>query len=124
MYNQNSEEIQKVISNYFQGIFKGDIDLLESTFDKNALLYGDINGQSYFKTLNNYIEGVRNRKSPSELGEQFNMKIVSIEIFNDIAIAKLNCPMLGFNYIDFLSLNKINDKWLIVNKLFTNNTNV
>ncbi|MNL80100.1 putative lumazine-binding protein [compost metagenome] len=81
---------------------------------------GDVNGQAYFKTLDQYLDGVRNRKSPFELGESFRMEIMSIEVINQIAVAKVRLPMFEFNYHDLLSLTKVDGKWLIVNKLLTN----
>jgi hypothetical protein len=119
MINDDSRRVNHVIENYFQGIYSGDVRLLESTLHKDALLFGDINGTPYFKKLTDYIRGVRERKSPKELGEKFQMKVVSLEITNSLAVAKLSSPMFGFNYIDYLSIHKIEDDWLIVNKLFT-----
>ena len=120
MFEQDVKQIQSVITNYFEGIFYGDIDKLESAFFSQCLLIGDINGQSYFKNLQEYLSGVKNRKSPDELGEKFMMKILGIESVNDIAYAKLHLPMLGFNYYDYVSLSRIDGTWLIVNKIFTN----
>jgi hypothetical protein len=119
-YADNATAVAAVLSNYFKGIFNGDVELLRSTFDPQALVTGDINGQSYFKSLDQYLEGVKNRKSPSALNETFRMEILAIEIINFIAIAKVRVPMFEFNYYDLLSLNKINGEWVIINKLLTN----
>lgn len=120
MFEQDVKEIQAVIINYFEGIFYGDIDKLESAFLPQCLLIGDINRQPYFKNLQEYLSGVRSRKSPDQLGEEFRMKILGIESVNDIAYAKLHLQMLGFNYYDYVSLSRIDGRWLIVNKIFTN----
>ncbi|MDI9257929.1 nuclear transport factor 2 family protein [Flavobacterium sedimenticola] len=120
MYSKESIAIQQTIQNYFNGIFNGDTMLLLKVFHPNCLLIGDINGQPYFKDVNQYLMGVKERKSPSELSEPFRMEILSIEVLGNNAVAKLHVPMLGFNYYDFLSLSKINSEWVIVNKLFTN----
>lgn len=120
MFEENCIQIQKVIENYFYGVFDGNIEKLRKVFHPKALLIGDINGESYFKTLAEYLEGVKDRKSPKELNESFNMKIISLEILGNNAIAKLNVPIFGYNYYDLMSLSKINDNWVIVNKLFTN----
>jgi len=119
-YTDKATAVSAVLSNYFQGIFTGDVDLLRSTFHPQAVVAGDINGKPYFKTLDEYLEGVKNRKSPLELGETFRMDIKSIEIINSIAVARLHVPMFEFNYYDLISLNKVNEKWVIVNKLLTN----
>lgn len=120
MFEKSVIEIQAVINNYFEGIFYGDLQKLESAFHPQCLLFGDINGQPYFKTLPEYLEGVKNRKSPYESGEIFRMKVLGIEVLGSNAIVKLHVPMLGYNYYDFLSLSKVNGKWMIVNKMFTN----
>lgn len=119
-YNKHSKEIKAVISDYFSGIYTGDITQLEGVFHSEGQLFGDINGKPYFKTITEYIDGVSNRKSPKDLGEDFKMEICSIEILGHIAIVKAQVPMLGYNYLDLLSLTKINDAWKIVNKIFTN----
>ncbi len=114
-----SKEIETVVSEYFNGIYSGNSEQLESVFYPEALLFGDIMGSPYFKTAKQYIEGVRNRKSPKELVELFKMEILSLEIIGNNAMVKAQLPMLGYNYIDLLSLSKINGDWKIVNKLFT-----
>jgi hypothetical protein len=119
-YSDNATAVAAVLSTYFEGIFNGDAELLRSTFHPQALVIGDINGQPYFKSLDQYIDGVKNRKSPRELNETFHMEILSIEIINSIAVVKARVPMFDFNYYDLLSLNKIGGKWVIVNKLLTN----
>jgi hypothetical protein len=119
-YSDNATAVAAVLSTYFEGIFNGDAELLRSTFHPQTLVIGDINGQPYFKSLDQYIDGVKNRKSPRELNETFHMEILSIEIINSIAIVKARVPMFDFNYYDLLSLNKIDGKWVIVNKLLTN----
>ena len=121
-YNENAEAISSVLANYFKGVFKGDVELLRSIFHPQSLVSGDINGQQYFKSLDQYLDGVRNRKSPQSLDETFKMEILSIEIINSIAVAKVHLPMFEFNYYDLLSLSKIGGRWVIVNKLLTNVT--
>ena len=119
-YSKSAMAVSAVLTNYFKGIFTGDTDLLRRVFHSEALVAGDINGQPYFKSVAQYLEGVENRKSPLELHEKFQMDIVSIEIINSIAVAKVHLPMFGFNYYDLLSLTKVDGEWIIINKLLTN----
>lgn len=121
-YNDNATAISAVLSNYFNGVFNGDVAILRRVFHPETLVSGDINGQPYFKTLDQYLDGVKNRKSPQALNETCRMEILSIEIINSIAVAKVHLPMFEFNYYDFLSLSKIDGQWFIVNKLLTNVT--
>jgi hypothetical protein len=119
MHEESVIEISKVIEKYFNGIFYGEVGLLAEVFHPKALLFGDVNGEPYFKTNGEYLEGVKNRKSPAELGETFRSKILALEIQNGIATARLSTPMFEYNYHDYLSLNRIDEKWWIVSKLFT-----
>lgn len=121
-YNDNATAISAVLLNYFNGVFNGDVSLLRSIFHPQTLVSGDINGQPYFKTLDQYLDSVKNRKSPHALNETFRMEILSIEIINLIAVAKVHLPMFDFNYYDLLSLSKVDGQWIIVNKLLTNVT--
>lgn len=118
MYDKFSREIETVVSDYFHGIYNGDSDKLENTFHSQALLFGDIKGEPYFKTVADYIDGVKSRRSPKDFGEEFNMEIIAIEIIGNMATVKAHLPMLGFNYYDFLSLSLVRGEWKIVNKLF------
>ncbi|MCR4029805.1 MULTISPECIES: nuclear transport factor 2 family protein [Flavobacterium] len=109
--------ITAVITDYFNGIYNGDVPLLQSVFHPQAIIGFDLSGETHFKTLNQYLEGVKNRKSPNELGEEFKMKILSLEIINNTAVAKVQVPIFEYDYYDFLSLIVVDEKWVISNKL-------
>ena len=120
---ENSKEdslaIGKVLDNYFKGIYEGDIALLSSTFNPGTLLFGDVKGQPYAKTLDEYLDGVKNRKSPKDSGQPFKGEVLSVDVINSIAIAKVKVKMYAFDYQEMLSFHKIAGKWLIVNKMIT-----
>lgn len=119
MYQNKAEKINKVISNYWEGIFTGNVEQLRQSFHRQAYLYGDVKGEEYLKSLEEYLDGVAQRKSPSELGEEDRMEVLALEIIGDVAIVKLHAPMLGYNYYDFLSLAVVKGEWKIVNNLLT-----
>lgn len=117
---QNKQEITRVLEElYLQGIYKGDTVLLHEAFHPDALLFGDINGTPYAKTARAYIEGVGSRVSPEKSGGPFEPKILSIDVINSIAVAKLNLKMYTFNYYNFITLHQIAGKWVIINKTLT-----
>lgn len=118
-YSVVSTEIVSVIENYFEGIYKGDVELLRSVFHRDTLLFGNIKGIPYQKNVDGYLAVVATRKSPEVLNEPFQMEVLSIEVIGTIALAKVHVPMLGYNYYDYLSLLKLDQEWKIVSKLFT-----
>ncbi|KRB93744.1 nuclear transport factor 2 family protein [Noviherbaspirillum sp. Root189] len=71
------------------------------------------------KTLDEYQNVVASRKSPKDLEEPFLMKPVTVAVIHNIAFVKAHCPMLGFNYVDYLSFVHTEGTWHIVSKMFT-----
>lgn len=121
---QEKELISQALENfYFKGIYEGDLSLLKQVYFEGTLLFGDVKGQPYFKTLAQYFEAVQNRQSPIDSGKPFRGQIVSIDVVNSIAVAEVKVKMYDFNYHEFLSFHKINNRWVIVNKMMSD-TNV
>lgn len=117
---EDSLAITNALENdYFQGIYEGDIGKLGRILYSGALLFADIRGEAYTKTRNEYLETVKNRQSVKDSGKPFKGTIVSIDVVNTIAVAKVHVKMYDFNYEEFLSFHKINNQWLIVNKMFS-----
>ena len=116
---KDHEAVLAVVDSYCRGVFRGDVALLRSVFHPRAALFAEVRGQPYYKPLEEYLSVVAGRESPEALGESFLMKPLSVEVTHEIAFAKVHCPMLGYNYIDYLSLVREGGRWVIVNKLFT-----
>jgi len=117
---QDSLAITEVLENrYFKGIYDGDIALLRTVYHDGTLLFGDVKGQPYAKTLEQYLDGVKNRQSPKESGKPFKGEILSIRIVNSIAIAEVKVKMYDFVYDEFLSFHKIDGQWFLVNKMIS-----
>jgi hypothetical protein len=106
-------------NNYFKGIYEGDLDLLKELYHPGTLLFGDVKGQPYAKTLSQYLEGVKNRQSPKDSGKIFTHEIISIKVVNSIAMVELKVRMYDFHYHEFLSFHQIDGKWFLVNKMMS-----
>ena len=118
--NQDSLAISQGLEDYyFKGIYEGDINILGKILNSGTLLFGDVKGQPYAKTLDQYLDGVAHRQSPKDSGKPFKGTIISIDVVNSIAVAKVHVKMYDFNYDEFLSFHKINNRWMIVNKMIT-----
>jgi Putative lumazine-binding len=115
---EDHQSILVVLADYFNGLYTGDTGLLRSVFHPGAALFADLNGQPYHKSLDEYLEGVENRESPEELGEPYQMKVLSLDVTHNIATAKVHVPARGNNYYNYLGLVKRDGGWIIVNKIF------
>jgi hypothetical protein len=119
-----SAAITQALENYyFKGIYGGDLDALKQIYYPGTLLFGDVKGQPYFKTLDQYLDGVKNRQSPKDSGKPFKGEIISINLVNSIAIAEVKVKMYDFYYHDLLSFHKLDGKWVIVNKMMSDINN-
>lgn len=112
------QEISTLLDTYFKGLYRGDIALLKSVFHPQAQLFGKVRGAPYFNTVDKFLAAVAGRQSPEQRGEEFRMRVLDVQVFNHIASAHVNCPMLGFDYYDYLSLLNEGGRWQVVNKLF------
>ena len=117
---QESLAITQALENcYFKGIYEGDITILRQIYYPGTLLFGDVNGQPYAKSLDQYLDGVAHRQSPKDSGKPFKGMIISVDVINSIAVAKLHVKMYDFEYDEFISFHKLDNHWLIVNKMIT-----
>lgn len=116
---EDSLAINAILENYFKGIYDGNREILVTVYHPCTLLFGDVKGQPYAKTLVLYLNGVAHRQSPRDSGKPFEGEILSVIVINSIAIARVRVRMFEFNYHEFLSFHKMDDRWLIVNKMIT-----
>src|SRR4051812_6305462 len=92
---------------YFKGIYTGDVSILNNIYHPGTLLFGDVKGQPYAKTLPEYLDGVANRQSPKDSGKAFKGEIVAVNVVQTIAVAEVKVKMYDFNYHEFLSFHKL-----------------
>jgi hypothetical protein len=104
---------------YYKGIYEGNLQLLINILNPGTLLFGDVKGQPYAKTLDQYLDGVQNRQSPKDSGKPFEGKTISVDVVNSIAMVKAHVRMYEFEYDEFLSFHKLSGRWMIVNKMIS-----
>jgi len=114
-YQSDHEAILGLLNEYCDGLFEGDVEKLRTIFHDDAWLKGN----NYRKTLNEWLEAVASRPIPRDEGMEYNLKIQSLEIIGDQAMAKVDVPLLAAHFIDFLGLLKEDGQWKIVNKMYT-----
>jgi hypothetical protein len=109
------DKVTEIVQLYFYGLHQGDVGKLRSIFHVDVWLKTPGKRLS----LEQWLTDVTHRPSPTEQGKPFEFKILSIDVVQDQAMVKIQCPLFDFDYIDFLGLLKEQDQWLIVNKMYT-----
>lgn len=115
---QDMELIVSTVNDYFLGMYDGDTDRLRGAFADEAQVIGYFQGAKSFLTVNQFIKFAEGSPVPKETGEGYDMKIVSIDMTGNIAVVKVEDLYQGLQFTDYLSLMKIDDNWLIVNKTY------
>jgi len=104
-----------IVHKYFDGLYYGDVAMLRSIFHADAWL----KAPGIRRSVKEWLTNVANRPIPKEQGKAYQFKLLSLDIVQDQAMVKIQCPLFDFNYIDFLGLLKENGQWLVVNKMYT-----
>ena len=110
--------IQKTIQLYFDGLYYSDVDKINKAFHPSSQVMGFFDGNLSMLSLEQFAEFVKSTPAPSDNGEKYDMKIVSIDITGNEAVVKVEDLYLGLRFTDYLSLLRIDDNWLIVNKVY------
>lgn len=109
------ESVMTLVQDYFDGLYQGDVKKLRSIFHPDAFL----KAPELRRSLDQWLEAVAARPIPAQQGQAYDFKLSSIEVIQDQAMVKLDCPLFEHAYVDFLGLLKENGQWLIVNKMYT-----
>lgn len=114
--DREKQAIENILQLYIDGSTSGQPILMEEAFHSNLNLYYVKNNQIEVWTGNDYINGTKEGKPTGEIG-----KILSIDYTNNAAVAKVEIshPNLEAVYIDYFMLLKVQDKWTIIHKMFT-----
>jgi hypothetical protein len=114
----NQELIQQTVQHYFDGLYHSDVEKLKKAFHPNSQIIGHFQGTLVFNSLEQFLGFVKGTPAPSESGEAYDMKIVSIDVTGGEANVKVEDLYCGFRFTDYLSLLNIDGDWVIVNKTF------
>lgn len=114
----NFDAIGKTIENYFYGMHHGDISRLRRAFHTDAYLFGYYHGEFSRISLEEWLSEVEGMEKPSDSGEAFDMRIVSIDITGPTAMVKVTVLYAGLRFTDYLTLVLFEDGWKILNKSY------
>ena len=111
--------IKEKIKLYFDSMYESNAQLVREVFHPEAKITGYVQENLEEMDTNEFAKFVdAQQPSPSENNDPKMLEIVSIEIAGKTAVALVRDDHLNVTYLDTLSFLKIDDNWVIYNKLF------
>ncbi|HYD26422.1 nuclear transport factor 2 family protein [Brevundimonas sp.] len=101
---------------YLRGHATGLADEFRPAFHPDAQLWGMRNGTLIRMTSDEYIS--RASGAPAADEAQRRRWIESIDVTGDTAVAKIVLDYPTVRFTDYMSLSRIDGRWVIVNKMF------
>jgi hypothetical protein len=109
--------VREVVGLYFQGHATGNGEPWRVAFHPESKLFWVKDGQLAQRTSAEFIAGATGQPAPDEAKRK--RRVLSVDVSNDAAVAKVDLDYPGRHLVDYLSLLKVDGRWKIVNKIFT-----
>ena len=112
------DAISRILQLYMDGSAKGDANQLKEAFHPDARMFGSLDGERVDVPIQTLIK--MTAQGPADTAGRYRGRIISVMQVADAAMAAV--AQDGFwgtvSFVDFLSLAKIDGRWVIVNKTF------
>ena len=114
--------IRQTVQYYFDGGRNRDSLTLRKAFHPDARMLFAREGKLVVVPIAEYITRVGSEKAVPGAVDSTERKVVSVDVEGDAAVAKLELRRPDMVLTDYMSLLKVDGRWLIVNKIFTRET--
>jgi hypothetical protein len=118
MNSTDLEMIAQTMGMYCDGVHHGDIEKLRKAFHPSASIVGYYQGDLLYDSLGEFLDLVKGIPVPASSGEEYDKRIVSIDVTGTVATAKMAELYLGLRFTNYMSLVKVDGTWVIVSKTF------
>src|SRR5688500_6916723 len=111
--------VRQTVQYYFDGGKNRDSLTLRKAFHPEARMLFARDGKLAVVPIGEYITRVGSeQRKPGEV-DSTERRVVSVDVVGDAAVAKLELKRPEALLTDYMSLLKVDGRWLIVNKIFT-----
>ncbi|MEL6443326.1 MAG: nuclear transport factor 2 family protein [Bacteroidota bacterium] len=108
--------VRAALDLYLQGHATGNGDFMREAFHEDAKLFWIVDGEVRQRTATEFAAAFRGEPAPDEAERE--RRIVSIEVTGNAAIGVIELDYPTVKFVDYMSLLRVGDRWLIVNKSF------
>lgn len=117
VFASGSETIERVIDDYFQGYQTADTFLIQKAFHSDTKLLSVDDNKLDTIEMSDWLKSLEERKLKGDI-RKGKLRIESIDITHESAVVKLKIRFSKFEFTDYLSLLRIDHKWIIVGKIY------
>lgn len=111
------DAIKEVLNKYFCCTHIADIKTLQRIFHPQACISGTIDGQYYDWPLESFLQRIS--AAGPKLAPHYDKTILHVECIGQMAFVKTRVVVEPYTFIDFMTLAKIDQHWVIRHKSFT-----
>jgi hypothetical protein len=113
------DAIRALVTDYFEGLYSGDVPYLSRIFHPRSRLHAMLNDTLTEIAFAPYMELVGNRASPRSLQSERDDRLIAIhQTTSDTALVIVSLLLSGKSYTDHLSLIKDGGRWQIISKVY------
>lgn len=109
--------VRNTVKQYIDGTKEANVEKLREVFYENATMTGTlIDNQISCANVEVFLNDIKGK----EISSKYNAQIVNIDISENIAIVTMiENELMGLDFMNYFHLQKIENQWKIVSKLFT-----
>lgn len=112
-------EITDVIHTYLDGLYRCDTQLLAKIFHPRAVYATAAGLEPLILSMQEYFPIVDKREPPARTNARRQEEILSIDVVEPAtAMVKLTCSFFQKDFVDFLTLIRVEERWQIIAKVF------
>ncbi len=119
MNSDDRTAIEQMVQTYLDGLYEGDADKLAGVFHQTSALTYEQDGKLTVLPLTQWLTAVRERPAPKAKGLARDDAILWVDQSGPTtAFVKVKCQIPPRFFTDYLSLLKVDGRWVVAQKVF------
>lgn len=107
---------REAVERYFEGHVTGDPEVMRRAFHPDARLQFNREGEFGQASLETYLTWLPGQRAEDE-GER-RRSLERLSVSGDVAVAELELDYPAVRFVDYLTIVRTGERWLITNKVF------
>ena len=120
MANSEEQAVRKVIQQYIDGTYHGDVKSLKDCFHPKAVMNGYLQERLHIGGPEPFFKNVEDSPSMAKTGAPYKGEITFLDVIGNIASVTLKeTGYRNMHFTDYFHLLREQGKWKIISKAYT-----